>query len=76
MSDFRDVGLCAEIDPELFYPERGCSVREPISVCLACPVRAECLAWALETDERWGVWGGTSEQQRAKMRRERRRAAA
>lgn len=76
MSDFRDSSLCAEIDPELFYPERGGSVRDAIAVCLACDVRADCLAWALENDERWGVWGGVSEQGRKKMRRERRRAAA
>lgn len=63
--------LCAEVDPELFYPERGGSVAPAISICRACPVRAECLAYAMERDDLWGVWGGVSEQGRKKARRER-----
>lgn len=54
-------GLCAEVDPELFYPEQGGSTREAKAVCTGCEVRAECLAYALAHDERFGVWSGVSE---------------
>lgn len=73
--DFYDDALCPETDPEVFYPERGGSVREAVAVCGRCSVREKCLDWALENDERWGVWGGTSEQQRAKARRARNASA-
>jgi WhiB family redox-sensing transcriptional regulator len=65
--------LCAETDPELFHPEKGGSTRDAKRVCNACEVRAECLDWALEKDEKFGVLGGMSERERrreAKRRRE------
>ncbi len=51
---------CAQVDPELFYPEKGDTGRVAKQVCAACPVRAECLAFALARGERFGVWGGES----------------
>lgn len=73
-------GLCAQTDPELFFPEKGASTRSARSVCAACPVRAACLEYALTNNELVGVWGGTSVQERIALRRERRdqerRAAA
>lgn len=62
-------GLCAQVDPELFYPEKGGSVREAKQVCLACPVRAQCLTYALAQGERFGVWGGESERARRALSR-------
>lgn len=61
--------VCAQTDPELFFPELGGSTREAKSICAKCPVTALCLAFAVENQER-GVWGGTSDQQRAALRRE------
>jgi len=61
-------GLCAETDPEAFYPEKGGSAREAKRVCTHCTVRAECLSYALAHDERFGVWGGLSERERRRMR--------
>ncbi len=61
--------LCAQVDPELFYPEKGGSTREAEQVCAACPVRAECLAYALAHGERFGVWGGESERSRRALSR-------
>ena len=61
------VGLCAQTDPELFFPEKGGSVREAKAVCAGCPVRAQCLAHALAHDERFGVWGGLSEPERRRL---------
>jgi WhiB family redox-sensing transcriptional regulator len=63
-------GRCGETDPEIFFPEKGGSVREAKKICARCPVRAECLDYALGHDEQYGVWGGTSEQERRRMRRD------
>jgi WhiB family redox-sensing transcriptional regulator len=60
-------GLCAQVDPELFFPEKGGSTRGAKQVCLACPVRAECLAYALARGERFGIWGGASERERRRL---------
>lgn len=61
--------LCAQTDPEAFFPEKGGSTREAKAVCQACQVRAECLEYALANDERFGIWGGLSERERRRMRR-------
>lgn len=63
--------LCAQIDPEAFFPEKGGSTREAKRVCLVCEVRDDCLAYALDNDERFGIWGGMSERERRKMKRNR-----
>lgn len=61
--------LCAQTDPEAFFPEKGGSTREAKRICENCDVRAECLEYALENDERFGIWGGLSERERRKLRR-------
>ena len=61
------AGLCAQTDPELFFPEKGGSTRAAKRVCAGCPVRAQCLEHALAHDERYGVWGGTSERERRRL---------
>ncbi|WP_372460559.1 WhiB family transcriptional regulator [Actinomycetospora soli] len=50
--------LCAQADPEAFFPEKGGSPAEAKQVCRRCPVREQCLADAIAHDERFGVWGG------------------
>jgi WhiB family redox-sensing transcriptional regulator len=70
--DWYDQALCAQTDPEMFYPEKGGSVREAKKVCLACEVRDNCLTYALDNDERFGIWGGLSERERRKLKRDRR----
>jgi WhiB family transcriptional regulator, redox-sensing transcriptional regulator len=65
-----DLAACAEADPEVWYPEKGGSTREAKQVCRGCDVRAECLLYALEHDERWGIWGGLSEIERRRVKRE------
>ena len=66
--EWMTAGLCAQVDPELFYPERGGSTTAAKQVCTGCPVLAECLAYALANDERFGVWGGTSERERRRIK--------
>jgi len=59
----------AEVD-RLFFPQRHESVERGKAICAGCPVRAECLDYALTTRQTFGIWGGTSERQRREMRRE------
>jgi WhiB family redox-sensing transcriptional regulator len=67
---WQDEALCAETDPESFFPEKGGSTREAKRVCRSCEVRPECLDYALEHDERFGIWGGMSERERRRLRRQ------
>ena len=61
--------LCAQTDPEAFFPEKGGSTRDAKRICTGCVVRGQCLEYALENDERFGIWGGLSERERRKLRR-------
>ena len=70
--EWRLDALCAETDPEAFFPDKGGSTREAKRVCAGCPVRAECLEFALASDERFGIWGGLSERERRRVRLQRR----
>ena len=49
---------CRVVDPELYFAESPSDVEAAKAMCVGCPVRAECLAGALERREPWGVWGG------------------
>ena len=60
---------CHEADPEIFFPERGGSSRAARAVCSNCPVLDECLRYALANREQFGIWGGTSERERRKLRK-------
>jgi WhiB family redox-sensing transcriptional regulator len=67
--DWQERALCAQTDPEAFFPEKGGSTREAKRICAGCEVRAECLEYALAFDERFGIWGGLSERERRKLKR-------
>ncbi|MGZ8749825.1 MAG: WhiB family transcriptional regulator [Pseudonocardia sp.] len=67
--DWQERALCAQTDPEAFFPEKGGSTREAKRICSGCDVRAECLEYALAADERFGIWGGLSERERRRLRR-------
>jgi WhiB family transcriptional regulator, redox-sensing transcriptional regulator len=67
--DWQDRALCAETDPEAFFPEKGGSTREAKRICTGCEVRAQCLEYALAHDERFGIWGGLSERERRRLKR-------
>lgn len=68
-SDWTQYALCAQTDPEAFFPEKGGSTRQAKDVCKQCDVRAECLESALKNDERFGIWGGLSERERRKLKK-------
>jgi WhiB family redox-sensing transcriptional regulator len=66
---WQERALCAQTDPEAFFPEKGGSTREAKRVCLSCEVRVECLDYALANDERFGIWGGLSERERRRVKK-------
>ena len=67
---WQDRALCAQTDPEAFFPEKGGPTREAKKICTGCEVKAECLEYALANDERFGIWGGLSERERRRIKRE------
>jgi WhiB family transcriptional regulator, redox-sensing transcriptional regulator len=78
--DWRSLGACRHEDPELFFPivQSGpglSQISRAKAVCARCQVQADCLSFALETVQDYGVWGGTSEEERRAMRRSRIRRA-
>lgn len=68
---WQEQANCLGVDPDLFFPERGASTREAKSVCRGCEVRVDCLEYALAHGEKFGIWGGLSERERRRVRRQR-----
>lgn len=68
---WQDFANCLGVDPDLFFPERGASTREAKEVCRGCVVRDDCLEFALGNGEKFGIWGGLSERERRRIRRQR-----
>lgn len=68
--EWQDKALCAQVDPEIFFPEKGGSTRNPKRVCAACEVRPQCLDYALTHEDagRFGIWGGLSERERRRIK--------
>jgi len=66
---WQERSLCAQTDPEAFFPEKGGSTREAHRACLSCDVRGECLEYAPLNNERFGIWGGLSERERRKLKK-------
>lgn len=71
MSDlaWMDGALCMQVDPEAHFPDKGESNRTAKRVCFRCEVKVECLDYAMEHDEPFGVWGGLTEQERSALKR-------
>ncbi|PAY23616.1 WhiB family transcriptional regulator [Dietzia natronolimnaea] len=67
---WQERALCSQTDPEAFFPEKGGSTREAKKICTGCEVKAECLEYALANDERFGIWGGLSERERRRIKRD------
>lgn len=65
-----DGSLCAQADPEAFFPEKGGSTKDAKRICSSCESRVECLDYALETGERHGIWGGFSPRERVKFEKQ------
>src|SRR6478752_1106664 len=67
--DWADLGRCATADPELFFPPPGTDSTIARAICRTCPVRRQCLEYAIVTGQRHGIWGGMTESQRRRLRR-------
>lgn len=67
---------CANVNPDLFFPVRGANSLTAKRICAGCAVRDQCLEWALEQDEEYGVFGGASPKERRQIQRARRRRSA
>ena len=71
---WQDFALCAETDPEIFFPPKGNLGLDAIKICDRCSVRTECLEDALEHWDQIGIWGGMTSNARKRLWRARRRA--
>ena len=67
--DWAQSALCAQVDPELFFPGKSHNGNAAKKICGMCDVRIECLQFAIETDQRGGIWGGMTEHTRAILKR-------
>ena len=68
--DWQEQALCRQADPDLFFPERGSPGDSAKRVCVDCDVRLDCLEYALANGERYGIWGGLTERERTRLRRQ------
>lgn len=73
--EWHDEARCNGLDADMFFPERGEATEEAKRVCFECPVKLECLTYALDKNIKVGTWGGRSERERRRMRHERKAAA-
>lgn len=76
VTDWMTEGRCRGMDPGVFFPADGAGVPFAVAICRDCRVRSTCLEYALGNGIRYGVWGGTSERERARIARRRRARAA
>lgn len=67
--NWMERALCKQADPDLFFPERGESTQEAKAVCNSCEVKDECLKFALDNNEKFGIWGGLSVRERNRLKR-------
>jgi WhiB family redox-sensing transcriptional regulator len=65
---WQEDARCAQSDPEAWFPEKGGSDAAAKKICKGCPVKDECLDWALTHDEQHGVWGGLSGPERKQLK--------
>jgi WhiB family transcriptional regulator, redox-sensing transcriptional regulator len=73
---WRAAGACRTVDPDLFFPATATTgsarqVSRALRICAGCPVRQECLEFAIQTRESHGIWGGTTPEERSRARRNR-----
>lgn len=64
---WQEQAACHGIDPDVFFPTSEEEAGPALAYCGACRIREMCLAWALKNGERYGVWGGLTEQQRRRI---------
>ena len=65
---------CSSYNPEAFFPDPEIpgsvdAIEEAVKVCKVCPYQHDCLLYALEANEEWGIWGGSTKEERKRIRR-------
>ncbi len=73
---WQEQALCAQVGGEAFFPEQGNPAGPAKRICARCPVQVECLEYALDNNEPYGVWGGMTPEERKRAAAQRRKAAA
>lgn len=73
---WRSEALCTQADPEAFFPEKGQTGYAAKRICEECPVRPECLDFAMSVDDLHGIWGGLSDRQRYREKKRRQGSVA
>lgn len=68
IKDWSDQAMCKDLDTQMFFPKRGEATKPIKIICSVCPVVKPCLEYAMKSSEKFGVWGGTSERERRRMR--------
>ena len=68
---WQDDANCKGVDPELFFPKRGESTRVAKEFCSQCKAQEHCLEYSILNAEKFGIWGGLSERERRKIRKDR-----
>ena len=71
MPSWTEEANCKGAEADLFFPERGASTRKAKAICRACSVQSKCLEYAIENSEKFGIWGGMSERERRRIKRQR-----
>jgi WhiB family redox-sensing transcriptional regulator len=74
-ADWRESGACRTVPTAVFFPDTDSEAGPAKAICAVCPVREECLSFALANREEQGVWGGLTETERRRTRRRRAEAA-
>ena len=67
--DWRALGLCAKTDPDLFFAVGAIEHKQAKTICRSCPVRSDCLSFAMDSPIDHGIWGGLTERERRRWRR-------
>jgi len=71
MNKWKLKAACSKYDQDAWFPERGASTRAAKSICRQCDVQEECLEYAVNMGEKFGIWGGLSERERRAIRKKR-----
>lgn len=80
-ANWRTAGACLTADPDLFFPTAvgtvaSKQIAKAVRICARCPVKRQCLDFAMSTREVTGIWGGTTPEERIRALRARRRTSA
>lgn len=67
--DWRGLAACRNVDTDIFFPSSDLFSNRAKLICSTCPVREQCLAWAVATDQRDGIWGGKTAKERRRIAR-------